>query len=100
MKASSVRSLRAHLGVTQVAFARLIGASFVSVNCWENEHREPHGLNLVKLELLSEALRSNTADTVTTRLDAASGDSTELVRVLVRLADRQERAACPSSKSS
>lgn len=73
-----------------MAFARLIGASFVSVNCWENEHREPHGLCRVTLELLLDALRANDADTVTARLDAASGDSTEVVRVLVRLGDGKD----------
>lgn len=87
MTSREVRRLRAHLGVTQEKLARLIGSSYVSINAWENEHREPHGLCLVKLELLSDALQASDAQTVMARLDAASGDSTEIVRVLVHLGD-------------
>lgn len=85
MEAREVRSLRKKLGLTQQAFASLLGFSFVSVNKWENEGSSPTGLSAVLLQLLGSALRSHSADAVVGALRAAGGAPLDIVRTLAAL---------------
>ena len=85
MTSSSVKSLRAKLGMTQQAFASLLGLSFVSVNKWENGGSTPTGLSAVLLSLLKSALRTHAPTTVVTALRRAAGVPLDVVRVLTEL---------------
>lgn len=85
MTSSSVKSLRTKLGMTQQAFASLLGLSFVSVNKWENGGSTPTGLSAVLLSLLKSALRTHSPTTVVTALRRAAGVPLDVVRVLTAL---------------
>lgn len=80
-----VRTLRKALGLTQEELARLIGATFVSVNRWENNASTPTGLSAVVLELLRNAMNMHPPDEIVVRLRAAGHRPVEIVRVLVEL---------------
>ena len=43
MTPGTIKELRAHLQLTQEAFARILGVSFATVNRWENGKAEPTG---------------------------------------------------------
>lgn len=83
--AHSVRSLRQSVGLTQQAFASLLGLSFVSVNKWENGGSSPTGLSAVLLQLLQSALRSHPSDAVIRALRAVGGSPLDVVRTLTAL---------------
>jgi DNA-binding transcriptional regulator YiaG len=85
MPSPSVKSLRAKLGMTQQAFASLLGLSFVSVNKWENGGSTPTGLSAVLLSLLESALRRHSPTAVVTALRRAAGVPLDVVRVLTEL---------------
>jgi len=82
----SVKELREHLGLTQQAFATLIGVSFVSVNKWENERAEPSGLSVVLLELLEDASTKHAVNVILKAMhDVATEGVTAQVERLVEL---------------
>jgi len=83
--ARSIRSLRQSLGLSQQAFASLLGLSFVSVNKWENGGSTPTGLSAVLLQLLESALRSHPAKAVIGALRAVGGAPLDVVRTLTAL---------------
>ncbi len=85
MRAPSVKMLRSKLGMTQQAFASLLGFSFVSVNKWENGGSTPTGLSAVLLSLLESALRVHAASHVVQTLRSAGGDPLTVVRILTDL---------------
>jgi transcriptional regulator with XRE-family HTH domain len=85
----SVRPLRQKFGLTQQAFASLLGLSFVSVNKWENDGSSPTGLSAVLLQLLESALRSHPPDAVIAALRAAGGAPLDVVRTLTALEKKQ-----------
>lgn len=88
MDARSVKQLRSNLGLTQQAFASLLGLSFVSVNKWENGGSSPTGLSAVLLELLASALRTHPVPDVLHRLRSSGGGPLEIIRSLVALEQR------------
>lgn len=83
--ARAVKSLRQRLGLTQQAFASLLGLSFVSVNKWENGGSSPTGLSAVLLELLRNVLRLHSAQNVIRTLRAAGGAPLDVVRTLTAM---------------
>jgi len=85
MSPAEIRKLRDRLGLTQEAFARLLGVSYVSVNKWENDASAPTGLSRVLLELLASALRTATPDIVRRELSAANAVPVEVIRILTDL---------------
>lgn len=85
MASIEVKALRARLGMTQQAFASLLGLSFVSVNKWENGGSTPTGLSAVLLSLLDGALRKHSSTTVATALRRAAGVPLDVVRALAEL---------------
>ena len=54
--AHQIKSLRAKLGLTQVAFAEALGVSFPTVNRWENGHAKPSPLAMKQIEELVNKL--------------------------------------------
>jgi transcriptional regulator with XRE-family HTH domain len=89
--ARAIRSLRKKLGLTQQAFASVLGFSFVSVNKWENDGSNPTGLSAVLLQLLDSALRLHPANAVIGALRAAGGAPLDVVRTLTALEKPNER---------
>jgi transcriptional regulator with XRE-family HTH domain len=89
--ARSVLKLRQRLGLTQQAFASLLGLSFVSVNKWENGGSSPTGLSAVLLQLLESALRRHPPDSVITALRAVGGAPIDIIRTLTALEKANER---------
>jgi transcriptional regulator with XRE-family HTH domain len=85
MDSRAVKQLRTQLGLTQQAFASLLGLSFVSVNKWENEGSSPTGLSAVLLELLVSALRTHPVPEVVRRLRNTGGVPLEIIRSLIAL---------------
>lgn len=85
MRSPAVKTLRTKLGMTQQAFASLLGFSFVSVNKWENGGSTPTGLSAVLLSLLESALRVHPPTHVTQSLRGAGGDPLTVVRILTDL---------------
>ena len=85
MDSRAVKRLRTQLGLTQQAFASLLGLSFVSVNKWENEGSSPTGLSAVLLELLAGALRTHPVPEVLRRLRNTGGVPLEIIRSLIAL---------------
>lgn len=85
MSSPSVKSLRSKLGMTQQAFASLLGFSFVSVNKWENGGSTPTGLSAVLLSLLESALGAHSPSIVVKALRGAAGVPLDVVRVLTEL---------------
>jgi len=85
MRSPPVKTLRAKLGLTQQAFASLLGFSFVSVNKWENGGSTPTGLSAVLLSLLESALRVHPPAHVIQSLRNAGGDPLSVVRILTDL---------------
>ncbi len=51
-----IRAIRDAAGLTQEAFAHLLGVSFVSMNRWEGGHSSPTGAARSILEALDQAL--------------------------------------------
>lgn len=45
-----VKQVRTKLGLSQRAFAKIVGVSFVSAYKWENNKSKPHPLFLKKIE--------------------------------------------------
>jgi transcriptional regulator with XRE-family HTH domain len=88
----TVRLLRKKLGLTQQAFASLLGFSFVSVNKWENDGSSPTGLSEVLLQLLESALRSHSPRAVITALRPAGGAPLDVVRTLTQLEKPNEQS--------
>lgn len=78
-------TLRTKLGLTQQAFASLLGLSFTAVSRWENLKVPPTGLSEVLLELLEGALKCNRPEEVVRALRATDGRSIQIVRALVTL---------------
>ncbi len=91
MNARAIKALRQRLGLTQQAFASLLGLSFVSVNKWENDGSTPTGLSAVLLQLLESALRSHSPADVMRALRATGASPLEVVRVLTALERSHER---------
>lgn len=85
MTGAAVKKLRSKLGLTQQAFADLLGLSFVTVNRWETCKATPTGLGAVMLELLDNVLRSRAADVVHRDLRAVGSAPLALVRALVKM---------------
>lgn len=85
MDRRAVVGLRRKLGLTQQAFASLLGLSFVSVNKWENGGSTPTGLSAVLLELLASALRKHAHADVIHALRATGGAPLEVIRVLTAM---------------
>lgn len=85
MDPRTVRQIRAQLGLTQQAFASLLGLSFVSVNKWENGGSSPTGLSAVLLQLLESALRTHPPSVILHRLRSTGGTPLEIIRSLVAL---------------
>lgn len=85
MDSRAVKQLRTQLGLTQQAFASLLGLSFVSVNKWENGGSSPTGLSAVLLELLASALRTHPVSEVLRRLRNTGGGPLEIIRSLIAL---------------
>ncbi len=85
MNARAIKALRQRLGLTQQAFASLLGLSFVSVNKWENDGSTPTGLSAVFLELLESALRGHPPQEVVRALRATSGSPLDVVRILTAM---------------
>jgi DNA-binding transcriptional regulator YiaG len=50
METINIKKAREVIGCTQEEFARLVGVSFVTVNRWENGHRQPSRLAREKIE--------------------------------------------------
>jgi hypothetical protein len=80
-----VKKLRSDLGLSQQAFASLLGLSFVSINKWENDASAPTGLSAVLLELLQNALRRHGRERVLGKLRPLGGVPIEVVRTLTAL---------------
>ncbi|MBI5531783.1 MAG: helix-turn-helix transcriptional regulator [Deltaproteobacteria bacterium] len=85
MRSLTVKPLRSKLGMTQQAFASLLGISFVSVNKWENGGSTPTGLSAVLLALLESALHVHPPLHVVQALRSAGGDPLAVVRALTEL---------------
>ncbi|WP_437994618.1 helix-turn-helix domain-containing protein [Sorangium sp. So ce145] len=85
MRSPSVKALRSKLGMTQQAFASLLGFSFVSVNKWENDGSTPTGLSAVLLSLLESALHAHPPVHVVQALRGAGGVPLAVVRTLTEL---------------
>jgi transcriptional regulator with XRE-family HTH domain len=80
-----VKQLRGQTGLSQEAFAALLGLSFVSINKWENDASSPTGLSAVLLELLKNALRRHGPERVVSVLRPLAGVPLEVVRTLTTL---------------
>jgi transcriptional regulator with XRE-family HTH domain len=80
-----VKKIRTTLGLSQQAFASLLGLSFVSVNKWENGGSAPTGLSAVLLELLRNALQRRGVARVVARLRPLGGAPLEVIRTLTAL---------------
>jgi transcriptional regulator with XRE-family HTH domain len=89
----AIKSLRKSLGLTQQAFANLLGLSFVSINKWENDASAPTGLSEVMLYLLAAALRVNSPRRVVADLLVCNGKPIDVIRMLTQL----ERTHAPRS---
>lgn len=87
----AIKSIRRDLGLTQQAFASLIGLSFVSVNKWENGGSNPTGLSAVLLELLASAIKASGVEEVKRELRATGGVPLEVVRVLTAMERKNGR---------
>ncbi len=85
MTPKDVKHLRKSFGLSQEAFADLLGFSFVSVNKWENDASAPTGLSAVLLELLKTALSRHGAERVLTELRPLRGVPLDVVRTLTAL---------------
>lgn len=85
MTPQEVKQIRTALGLSQQAFASLLGLSFVSVNKWENGGSAPTGLSAVLLELLKNAVRRRGAVQVVAKLRPLGGAPVEVIRLLTRL---------------
>ncbi len=85
MAPQDVKALRKALGLSQQAFASLLGFSFVSVNKWENDGSAPTGLSAVLLELLGNAVKRRGPSDVISKLRPLGGVPLEVIRVLTRL---------------
>jgi len=85
MTPNQLKRMRLEMGLSQQAFAALLGFSFVSINKWENGGSPPAGLHEVVLVLLKNALRRHGAAVVTGKLREAGGVHLELVRTLAAL---------------
>ena len=85
MSPADIRSLRAHLDLTQQQFASLLGLSFVSVNRWEGDHSAPTGLSLVLLQLVSGAARRVSPNELVRLLRETGPDPMQIIRTLVPL---------------
>ena len=73
------------VGLSQQAFATLLGLSFVSINKWENDASSPTGLSAVLLELLKSALRRHGPESILSKLRPLGGAPLEVVRTLTTL---------------
>lgn len=80
-----VKKLRTAFGLSQQAFASLLGLSFVSINKWENDASAPTGLSAVLLELLKNALRRHGPQRVLEALRPVGGVPIDVVRTLTTL---------------
>ena len=80
-----MKHLRKSLGLSQEAFADLLGFSFVSVNKWENEASAPTGLSAVLLQLLKTAIGRHGPDRIMTELRPLRGVPLDVVRTLTAL---------------
>lgn len=85
MTPQEVKKIRTTLGLSQQAFASLLGLSFVSVNKWENGGSAPTGLSAVLLELLRNALQRRGVARVVARLRPLGGVPLEVIRTLTAL---------------
>lgn len=81
----AVKELRTRLGMTQQAFASLLGISFVSVNKWEKGRATPTGLSALLLAFLESALTLQHPLIVVQALRGAGGDPLAVVRTLTEL---------------
>ena len=91
--ARGIKQLRKRLGLTQQAFASLLGISFVSVNKWENSGSSPTGLSAVLLQLLANATKHNPPAAIITRLRQVGPAPLEIIRALVEMEKHHERMA-------
>lgn len=73
------------MGLSQQAFAALLGLSFVSVNKWENDASAPTGLSAVLLELLRNSVERRGGPAVIAALRPLGGEPIEVVRTLTIL---------------
>jgi transcriptional regulator with XRE-family HTH domain len=80
------------MGMTQQAFASLLGLSFVSVNKWENGGSSPTGLSEVLLVLLANALEIHEPTVVADALRRAGGSPVEVIRTLAHLEKQNARS--------
>jgi transcriptional regulator with XRE-family HTH domain len=51
--AERVKQIRNKLGLSQRAFAKQVGATFVSIYKWENNKSKPHPMFMKKIEELN-----------------------------------------------
>ena len=77
--------LRKTLGLTQEAFARLLGVSFSTVNAWERGRSAPTRDNLEVLRLLGEALAKHPVDKVKPLLEEGAGSRARLILALANI---------------
>lgn len=80
-----MKQLRGQFGLSQEAFAGLLGLSFVSINKWENDASSPTGLSAVLLALLKSALKLHGPERVGRELRPLAGVPLEVIRTLAAL---------------
>ena len=54
-----IRQLRADLGLTQEQFAAKIGATFSTVNRWENDKSKPSPLAMLRIKKFQQKINRN-----------------------------------------
>jgi transcriptional regulator with XRE-family HTH domain len=82
---AEIKALRKAFGMTQEAFAAMLGLSFVSINKWENKASAPTGLSAVMLELLQGVSRTIPVRKVRAQLEACEGSPIDVIRTLTKL---------------
>lgn len=59
MDADEIRAMRLRLGLSQEAFAPVLGVSMHTVNCWERGKRKPSRLAMEKIKAQLEKEKKN-----------------------------------------
>jgi len=83
---NKILALRQQCGLTQQAFADMLGLPGASIYRWENGLHEIRSYGRVVIDLLDEALIHHSADRVIARLRRCRhGDQVDILRTLVLL---------------
>ena len=90
--ALAIKVMRTKLGLTQAAFASLLGVGFVNVNRWENKRAEPSGFGAIALFMLENIIDSNDSKDVVTKLRRAGGERHEVIRILGKFTKERFKA--------